>query len=40
VLNGLTGAERVVVNPSDDLRDGQVVSVAEPNSALVQNARK
>jgi RND family efflux transporter MFP subunit len=40
VLIGLTGDERLVVNPSDDLRDGQVVSVAESNTALVQNSRK
>jgi RND family efflux transporter MFP subunit len=40
VLSGLTGDERLVVNPSDDLRDGLIVGVAEANSALVQNSRK
>ena len=37
VVAGLSGDERFVVNPSDDLRDGQVVNVAESKTALVQN---
>ncbi len=32
VLVGLKGDERLVVNPSDDLRDGQVVWIADKNS--------
>lgn len=32
VLVGLKGDERLVVNPSDDLRDGQVVRITDKNS--------
>ena len=40
VLVGLQGDERLVVNPSDDLRDGQTVEVAETNEARAQNSRR
>lgn len=33
VLEGVTGAERLVVNPTDDLRDGMPVSVEQPQNA-------
>jgi RND family efflux transporter MFP subunit len=40
VLVGLTGDERLVVNPSDDLRDGQQVQLAGNTSAPLHVARK
>jgi multidrug efflux pump subunit AcrA (membrane-fusion protein) len=39
-LVGLQGNERLVVNPSDDLRDGQPVSIADNVAAGTQIARK
>jgi RND family efflux transporter MFP subunit len=40
VLVGLQGDERLILNPSDDLRDGQVVQVAQSNDSRAQSARK
>jgi RND family efflux transporter MFP subunit len=40
VLVGLQGDERLVVNPSDDLRDGQAVQIAGSNDTRIQVARK
>jgi RND family efflux transporter MFP subunit len=40
VLVGLRGDERLVVNPSDDLRDGQAVQVAGSTPAQLEVARK
>jgi RND family efflux transporter MFP subunit len=40
VLVGLNGGERLVVNPSEDLRDGQVVQVVGSNDSRVQVVRK
>jgi RND family efflux transporter MFP subunit len=39
VLEGVTGSERLVVNPTDDLRDGMSVSVAEPKTPPAVAAR-
>jgi len=39
VLEGVSGAERLVVNPTDDLRDGMPVSVQRPNSPPAVAAR-
>jgi len=39
VLEGVTGSERLVVNPTDDLRDGMPVSVEQPNSPPAVAAR-
>ena len=36
VLVGLQGGERLVVNPSEDLRDGQVVQIAASKKATVK----
>ena len=36
VLVGLQGDERLIVNPSDDLRDGQTVQIAETKDARAQ----
>jgi membrane fusion protein (multidrug efflux system) len=40
VLVGLQGEERLVVNPSDDLRDGQAVQIGASDDPRVQVARK
>jgi RND family efflux transporter MFP subunit len=40
VLVGLSGGEQLVVNPSDDLRDGQAVQVIGSNDSRVQVVRK
>jgi RND family efflux transporter MFP subunit len=40
VLVGLKGEERLVVNPSDDLRDGQAVQVADSNKSNGRVAQK
>jgi multidrug efflux pump subunit AcrA (membrane-fusion protein) len=39
VLVGLNGDERLVVNPTDDLKDGEVVQVKSPN-ATTADARR
>jgi RND family efflux transporter MFP subunit len=40
VLSGLNGDEQLVLNPTDDLRDGQTVQVAETSDSRNQIARK
>lgn len=40
VLVGLNGDERLVVNPSDDLRDGQSVQIVAAGHSQIQFARK
>jgi RND family efflux transporter MFP subunit len=39
VLEGVTGSERLVVNPTDDLRDGMSVSVEQPKTPPAVAAR-